>query len=259
MRASKKVWKEKDMPTKRTTAMVLRYLSENDNSEFGDLFRHVNSRLGENGYSRKGFSLRLNRLILEGRIARRSYKQGHYLYYLTKKGRQNIELVSDIFRDSSYALLQEHFLKTNFPRKKEDYVQRIVERTGVYLLFSYIYGLLEYTSPKKTTKHNISNMKDWERGINPSENLGKYLLDISRNFINFDSYEEMIFSDMFEKESFYDLLQELLVIIGKKYPNEHNMMHGTSRYLDWHIDDERFNRLSYKEQFNETLKRKNKL
>ena len=45
--------------------IILRYLKNNKNCEFGELFEYVNSELGKkNHYSRKGFSLRLEKLIL---------------------------------------------------------------------------------------------------------------------------------------------------------------------------------------------------
>ncbi|EGG41859.1 Hypothetical protein Nlim_1302 [Candidatus Nitrosarchaeum limnium SFB1] len=237
------------------TSLILRYLEENGDSEFGMLKKYVNSYLDDGGYSREGLAYKLKKLILEGKVARRKYKQGHYLYYLTKKGQENIELISNIFRDFSYDLLQEQFPSTRIPKRKEDYVRRTIERIGVYMLFSYIFGIINYTSSKNKMRTNYDNMKEWERGINPSKQIGQYLFDISRNFIKFDDYQEVIFSDMFDKSSFYDLLHDYFEKIKDAYPNEYQFLIDSANNLKWHIEDERFNKLSNKEKIKESRER----
>jgi len=242
--------------TENANVIILRYLKGHKNCEFGHLFEYVNSELGKNNqYSRKGFSLRLEKLIREGEIARRSYKQGHYLYYITKKGEENIELISEIFRQFSYQLLRTNFTKKETKINKEHYVQRTVERIGTYMLFSYIYGLLQYTSPENSGKVNASNMKEWEKGINPSTSLGEYLENVTRNFIKFDDNDDMMFTPTMKKKSFYKVLNDFLKILHKKFPEECEFLDGSLRWLDWEIDVNRMNKMTSNEQMKAMLEK----
>ncbi len=242
--------------TENANVIVLRYLKSHKNCEFGHLFEYVNLELGKNNqYSRRGFSLRLEKLIREGKVARGSYKQGHFLYYLTDKGEENIELISEIFRKFSYQLLRAHFTKKRTKINKEHYVQRIVERIGIYLLFSHIYGLLQYTSSENDGKINVVNMKEWERGINPSTQLGRYLDDITRNFIKFDNESDMLFTPTLKKKSFYKILDDFLKILQKKFPEEYEFLASSLRWIDWEIDVNRTNKMTANEQLKTTLER----
>lgn len=235
--------------TENANVIVLRYLKDHKNCEFGHLFEYVNSELGKNNqYSRKGFSLRLEKLIRDGKVARSSYKQGHFLYYLTDKGEENIELISEIFRKFSYQLLRANFEKKETKINKEHFVQRAVERIGTYMLFSHIYGLLQYTSLENDVKINVANMKEWERGINPSTSLGEYLGDVTRNFIKFDNDYDMMFTPTSEKKSFYKVLDDFLKILHKKFREEYEFLDSSLRFLDWEIDVDRHSKMTKNEQ-----------
>jgi len=245
--------------TENANVIVLRYLKGHKNCEFGHLFEYVNSELGKNNqYSRKGFSLRLEKLIRDGKVARRSYKQGHFLYYLTDKGEENIELISEIFRKFAYQLLRANFTKKRTKINKEHYVQRTVERIGTYMLFSHIYGLLQYTSPENDGGINAANMKEWEKGINPSTSLGEYLEDVTRNFIKFDNYDDMLFTPTLEKKSFYKILNDFLKILHKKFPEEYRFLDGSLRFLDWEVDVNRMNKMTNNEQMKTILEKSKK-
>ena len=242
--------------TENANIIVLRYLKGHKNCEFGHLFEYVNLELGKNNqYSRKGFSLRLEKLIRDGKVARRSYKQGHFLYYLTDKGEENIELISEIFRKFSYQLLRANFTKKETRINKEHYVQRTVKRIGTYMLFSHIYGLLQYTSPENDGKINAANMKEWERGINPSTPLGEYLEDVTRNFIKFDNDYDVLFTPTLKKKSFYKILNDFLKILHKKFPEECQFLDGSLRFLDWEIDIDRQSKMTNNEQMKAILER----
>ena len=239
--------------------IVLKYLKMNKNSKFGDLFSHVNSELGEkNQYSRKGFSLRLGKLINEGKVARLSYKQGHFLYYLTKKGEENIELVSEIFSNFSYQLLKANFIKKETKVNKEYYVRRIVERIGTYMLFSYIHGLSKYTSPEKNFKTNTTNMKQWENGINPSFSLGRFLDDVMRDFLKYDNDLDMIFIRPFKKKSFYKILNDFQKILEEKFPEECKFLKTSSKWLEWEMENKKFEKRTKNEQQKIIRKKVNK-
>jgi hypothetical protein len=239
--------------------LVLKYVKNYKYCEFGPLFKHVNSELGVKlQYTRKGFALRLKNLIDEGEIGCHPYRQNHCQYYLTKKGKKNIELISNIFADFSYKLLDSHFQKKQTRITKEHYVQRIIERIGTYMLFSYTYGFSKYAIPEKNSQDNHANMKEWGKGINPGFKLEKYLTKITRNFIEFDNEEDMSYTDSMDKKSFYNIMEDFRKILQKKFPEEFEMLDSSVKYLDFEINIKKFNKMTKTQQINSVKERMRK-
>jgi hypothetical protein len=202
-----------------TDQVIIDYLDKNDSSDFGHLWSHVNEFLPE-PYKRKGFSLHLNGLISKGVIARRTYKQGHYLYYLTKKGQENISLKARNFVDMSVGLLRVHFAKERRDNDDEKYyLKRISERMGFFMLFSCIQALKQ-TSPNDSNEKNFGLLQEWMKESNPSIQLYFYFSNILSSFLKYRSEEEALTPVFQSKEKMKKMLgleQKLKDLFPEEY------------------------------------------
>ena len=212
-----KIWENVD-------EIILKYLNEHKDCTFGSIFSHVNSELTEDTkYSRKGFSLRLDNFIDRGSIRRRPHKQGHYFYNITKKGTKDIGMITLASRFFAKGLLRTNFRNDSSENTKEHFLERIINRIGVYMLFSCIEGILEVTSPKNSHEENINYMKRWLSGINPGIELSQYLSEVSSIFVKFKNTEEA-FSSVFNDKNRLKVLKEFQDLIKKKHPDEHKFL-----------------------------------
>ncbi len=238
-----------------TDQVILACLKNNPYCKFGNIMSDMNSKLGkENGYSRKGLDKILKRLIDAGKITTKPSKQGHFLYYLTKNGEYSIELISSIYQKFAYLLLSDNFVKkrTNV-RSKEHFVERIVERMGVYLLFSCIEGLLIYTSPKQKFEVNIANIQNWASRVNPAIELFRYLDDFPRYFLDFKNEEDRNYSSTLQNKSLKDFLKELEEILRKKFPEECESLEDYKGMIASNINSQKEKNMTLKQRMDNSF------
>ncbi len=240
-----KEWKNAD-------EITLWYLNRHENATFGVLLSYVNQELGDKKYSRKGYSLRLDVLVDDGLMGRRPHKQGHFLYHITRKGEKNLELISIIFRTFSKGLLNSHFLNEK-NESKENHVETIVQRMGIYMLSSCIHGVLQYTSPERNHKDNVANMKSWINGMNPGVELINHLGDITSHFVKFASEQEAL-APMFTDKNRLEILEDFQKILKKKYPQECEFLDERKQYIAGDIKEAKKTKTqSYKKKIKEIL------
>lgn len=212
-----KIWKNAD-------DIILKFFNEHKKCMFGDIFSYVNVELGpEKKYSRKGFSLRLDNFVDSGIIVRSPTKQGHFIYSITKKGKNSISMLALESRFLAKGLLRTNFENDSSKNTKEYFLERMINRMGVYMLFSCIEGMLKFTSMKNSHDANINNMKTWLGGINPGMEITQYLSEISSNFIKFrDDYEA--FSSVYSDKNRLKIIKKIQELIKKKHPEEYQFL-----------------------------------
>lgn len=205
--------------TGNTDQLIMACLEENSPSTFGNLWHYVNAHPLEKGpYSRKGFALHLEGLIEKGKIARRSFKQGHYLYHLTKSGQEDISLKAKKFGEISLGLLRVNFPEKKFADNEKYFLKRISQRIGFFMLFSCIQGL-KHTS-LNGTKENVSLLQEWMRESNPSLHLFTYFSEVLSSFLKYRSEEEaltLIFQSKDKMRKLLDFEQKLKELFPQEY------------------------------------------
>ena len=221
-----------------THNLVLEFLQGGE-TKFGMMFEYVNSKIDEL-YSRKGFSLFLENLVDDREIHTRRVKQGHFLYSLTEKGKQNVGLTAHLY--SSYyskGLLRTHFKESKLPRNIEQYfLKRTVNRIGLYLVCACIEGIFQHTSIKNSVKENQKIMRDWLEGINPSVELVNYLADLTIYFEKFSGDEE-VETPVFNSQKKLKVLKSFKKSLEKMYPIEMNFLKNRKDWMENDIRNER--------------------
>lgn len=220
--------------TGNTDQLILEYLEENGLSPFGDLWHYVNSHLKE-PYSRKGSDLYLKSMISRGKIARRSFKQGHYLYHLTKSGQEDISLKAKKFGDIFEDLLRIYIPK-ELDYNERNYLKRMVERTGFFMLFSCIEAF-KSTSLNNTHKENVSILKEWIKEFNPSYHLFNYFSEILTSFLKYRSEDEAL-TPVFQSRKKMKKLLELEQKLARMFTQEYDVCTKTVTELPERIKKE---------------------
>ena len=207
--------------TGNTDQLIEGYLDEHGPSTFGAIWHHVNEILPDRySYSRKGFALHLDGLISKRKIARRAYKQGHYLYYLTKKGQEDISLKARKLGEISLGLLRVNFPEKKFADNEKYFLKRISQRIGFFMLFSCIQGL-KHTSLNRT-KENVSLLQEWMRESNPSWYLFTYFSGVLSSFLKYRSEEEAL-TPIFQSKDKMRKLLELEQKLKELFPQEYDL------------------------------------
>lgn len=219
--------------------IILRFLQYHEKCEFREIFEHVNGELGrKNKYSRRGFSLRLGILAKEGLIGRIPFKQGHYHYYLTQKGEKNIELLALVYKDFAKGLFRSNFENTPRPSQKY-FIQRMVERAGVYMLFCCIDGILDHTSTKKSEAINTGNIRTWLQSTNPGVELFDYFSQIVGDYTKYANEKET-YLPIFQNPNMVKIVKDMQNILKKKYPTEYDFLHYRKSEIPGRLEDKKY-------------------
>ena len=203
-----------------TDKIIKEYLSERDSSEFGALFKHVNLRLKkyDKSYSRPGFANHLNIMIEDDILGRKPYKQGHYLYFLTKKGKEDIFLKAKEFQNHSEGLLRVHF-EGHMPKSEKYFLKRTINRIGFYMLYSCIQGL-KNTSIQNSQKENVRLLLKWADETNPASNIYNYLNEM---ILNLSTNPKDIWTPITKSQYKMNELLRFEKILKKTYPKEYQL------------------------------------